>query len=45
MTMIKSLYCVKLIFIIYKAHLKTAQGWPKCCTDQEAQIKNGIYKN
>ncbi len=23
---------------IYKAHLKTTQGWPKCCTDQEAQI-------
>ncbi len=23
---------------IYEADLKTTQGWPKCCTDQDARI-------
>ncbi len=26
-------------FFIYKAHLKTTQGWPKCCTDQSHRMK------
>ncbi len=32
-------YGASWLWFIYKAHLKTTnKGWPKCCTDQEAQI-------